>query len=122
MLIKIDEVKKYANESNSIWINTDHVVFVDRDHETIMLKDYGVIRTTLEDCVEVIKVMQGGEPSIVDSYKVIDGLEHCSSYGYDCMFCPYRDDDGEKEGTFCSDVLLADALKLIKGMEHGTEN
>lgn len=122
MLVKINAIKKYTNDSIPLWINTDHIIGIDVDHGGIYTDDGRVVNTATEECIKVINAMQNHKPSIVDSYKVIDGLEHCSNLAsYDCMFCPYRDCDDEEETIFCSEVLMRDALKLIKGEEHGTE-
>lgn len=122
MLININELKKYANESKPIWINTDCVVAVDAEHGEILLVGH-IAEASTEDCNRVINAMQKHKPSIVDYVKVIDGLEHCSAPGASCQctFCPYRNEDDEESVQFCSEVLMADALKLIKGMGYGTE-
>lgn len=43
--------------------------------------------------------------------KVIKGLELCINENRDCTECPYND------GLFCADVLMRDALSMIKKLE-----
>lgn len=126
MLVKINEVKKYTNDSIPLWINTDHIVGIDAEHGEILMNDGRVANTTKEDCIRVINAMQNHKPSIVDYAKVIDGLEHCSAPGASCQctFCPYRNEDDEESVRSCSEVLMRDALKLIRGTgtEKGTQD
>ena len=46
--------------------------------------------------------------------KVIKGLEHCTSYGSTCDKCDYWEHNRNEDDPHCGDVLMRDALELLK--------
>ena len=46
--------------------------------------------------------------------KVIKGLEHCTSYGSTCDKCDYLEHNRNEDDPHCGDVLMRDALELLK--------
>ena len=51
---------------------------------------------------------------MADIEKVIKGLEHCTSDGSTCDKCDYWEHNRVEDGPHCGDVLMRDALELLK--------
>ena len=51
---------------------------------------------------------------MADIEKVIKGLEHCTSYGSTCDQCDYWEHNRNEDDPHCGDVLMRDALELLK--------
>ena len=49
-----------------------------------------------------------------DIEKVIKGLEHCTTYGCTCDKCDYWEHNRVEDDPHCGDVLMRDALELLK--------
>lgn len=66
----------------------------------------------------------GGEVGMIDSEKVMTGLELCTNISQDgcLMLCPYKDENDETYSGFCEQVLKQDALELIEEQEKEIEN
>lgn len=59
-------------------------------------------------------VRKGRKAGMADIEKVIKGLEHCTSYGSTCDKCDYWEHNRNEDDPHCGDVLMRDALELLK--------
>ena len=61
--------------------------------------------------------MREGE-KVADIEKVIKGLEHCTSDGSTCDECDYWEHNRDEDDPHCGDVLMRDALELLKEQQE----
>ena len=72
-----------------------------------------VIHCAYSDDLEILEKIDN-QPTAFDADKVIEEIEYRRA-NFDCKLCKYNDDEKTICSEDCSDALIDDLIKIVKG-------
>ena len=72
-----------------------------------------VIHCAYSDDLEILEKIDN-QPTAFDADKVIEQIEYRRA-NFDCKLCKYNDDEKTICSEDCSDALIDDLIKIVKG-------
>ena len=72
-----------------------------------------VIHCAYSDDLEILEKIDN-QPTAFDADKVIEQIEYRRA-NFDCKLCKYNDDEKTTCSKDCSDALIDDLIKIVKG-------
>ena len=72
-----------------------------------------VIQCAYSDDLEILEKIDN-QPTAFDADKVIEQIEYRRA-NFDCKLCKYNDDEKTICSEDCSDALIDDLIKIVKG-------